>query len=72
MSAVRDCLLNIYWMPFLHSQPEDAPCRGDREDQLTTRNEGIALLIFSTIEKGEWSVPRPGRLSPGERTHGTD
>ena len=20
-----------YWRPFLHSQPEDAPCRGDRD-----------------------------------------
>jgi len=36
-SAVRDCLFNIFaaihhnWRPFLHPQPEDAPCRGDRD-----------------------------------------
>jgi hypothetical protein len=40
LSAVRDCLFNIFaathhnWRPFLHPRPEDAPCRGDR-DQLT-------------------------------------
>ena len=33
LSAVRDCLFNIFaatlhnWRPFLHPQPEDAPCR---------------------------------------------
>jgi hypothetical protein len=37
LSAIRDCLLNIFaaalhiCMPFLHQQPEDAPCRGDRD-----------------------------------------
>jgi hypothetical protein len=36
LSAVRDCLLNVFAAtlhirgPFLHPQPEDAPCRGDR------------------------------------------
>jgi hypothetical protein len=35
LSAVRDSLFNIFaatlhiWRPFLHPQPEDAPCRGD-------------------------------------------
>jgi hypothetical protein len=70
LSAVRD-LFNIYCRPFLHPQLEDAPCRGDRH-QLTTGNEGTAPLIFSTLGKGEWPAPRPGRLTPGERTHGTD
>ena len=71
LSAVRDCLLNIYWWPFLHPKPEGAPCRGDR-DPLTTGYSGKALQIFSTLDKGEWLAPRPGRLTPGERTHGTD
>jgi hypothetical protein len=37
LSAVRDCLFNIFaatihmHRPFLHPQPEDAPCRGDRD-----------------------------------------
>jgi hypothetical protein len=36
-SFVRDCLFNIFaanlhsWRPFLHPQPEDAPCCGDRD-----------------------------------------
>jgi hypothetical protein len=37
LSAVRDCLLNVFAAtlhirrPFLRSQPEDAPCLGDRD-----------------------------------------
>ena len=37
LSAVRNCLLNIFsvtlhmWSPFLHPQPEDASCHGDRD-----------------------------------------
>jgi hypothetical protein len=37
LSAVRDCLFNVFaatlhiCRPFLHPQPEDAPCRGDRD-----------------------------------------
>jgi hypothetical protein len=40
-SAVRDCLFNVFsatlrnWRPFLHPQPEDAPCRGDRDPHHT-------------------------------------
>jgi hypothetical protein len=37
LSAVRDCLFNVFaatlhirW-PFLYPQPEDVPCRGDRD-----------------------------------------
>jgi hypothetical protein len=35
--AVRDWLFDVFagtlhnWRPFLHPQPEDAPCRGDRD-----------------------------------------
>ena len=41
LSAVRDCLFNILaaalhiWRPLLHPQPEDAPCRGDRDPLIT-------------------------------------
>jgi hypothetical protein len=41
LSAVRYCLFNIlaailhFCKPFLHSQPEDAPCRGDRDPLIT-------------------------------------
>jgi hypothetical protein len=37
LSAVRDCLFNIFaatlhnWRPFLHPQGKDVPCRGDRD-----------------------------------------
>jgi hypothetical protein len=37
LSSVRGCLFNVLaailhiWRPFLHSQTEDAPCRGDRD-----------------------------------------
>jgi hypothetical protein len=37
LSAVRDCLFNVFaatlhnWRSSLHAQPEDAPCRGDRD-----------------------------------------
>jgi hypothetical protein len=41
LSAVRDCLFKIFaaalliWRPFLNPQPEDAPCRGDRDPLIT-------------------------------------
>jgi len=41
LSAVRNCLFNIFavtlhfWRPFLHPQPEGAPCRGDRDPLIT-------------------------------------
>jgi hypothetical protein len=37
LSAVRECLFNVFAAtlhirrPFLHLQPEDAPCHGDRD-----------------------------------------
>ena len=43
LSAVRDCLFNIFsatlhiWRPFLHPQPEDASCRGDRDPPCHSR-----------------------------------
>jgi hypothetical protein len=41
LSAVHDCLFNVFaatlhnWRPFLQPQPEDAPCRGDRDPHNT-------------------------------------
>jgi hypothetical protein len=39
LSAVHDSLFNIfaatpYWRPFLHPQPEEASCRGDRDPRI--------------------------------------
>jgi hypothetical protein len=39
LSAVRDCIFaaNLHIRrPFLHPQPEDAPCRGDRDPLMVT------------------------------------
>jgi hypothetical protein len=49
LSAVRDCLFNVFAAtlhirrPFLHPQPEDAPCHGDR-DQLIIGFRHIMLF----------------------------
>jgi hypothetical protein len=49
LSAVRDCLFNIFaatlhiWRPFLHPQPEDAPCRGDRDPLVTVTGTHLSL-----------------------------
>jgi hypothetical protein len=46
LSAVRDCLFNVFAATlhirrsFLHPQPEDAPCRGDRDPL-------IMILVYS-------------------------
>jgi hypothetical protein len=40
LSAVRDCLFNVFaatlriCRPFLHLQPEDVPCCGDRDRRI--------------------------------------
>jgi len=31
LSAVRDCLFNIFWRSLLYPQPEDSACRSDRD-----------------------------------------
>ena len=36
-----------YWRPFLHPQPEDAPCRGDREPVIT----GILPLSYFMLKQ---------------------
>jgi hypothetical protein len=45
LSAVCDCLFNVFAAtlhirrPFLHPQPEDAPCRGDRDPIIMGKKE---------------------------------
>ena len=54
LSVVRDCLFKIFaatlhiWRPFLHPQPEDAPCRGDR-DPLITEFVAPKIGIFFSL-----------------------
>jgi hypothetical protein len=56
LSAVRNCLFNIFastlqiWRPFLHQQPEDAPCHGDRDPFITEWD--IFSHIFTSTQ---WS-----------------
>jgi hypothetical protein len=51
--AVHDCLFNVLaatlhnWRPFLHPQPEDAPCRGER-DPLKT--ESIYIITMNPLK----------------------
>ena len=42
---IRSCL--PYRKPFLHPQPEDAPCRGDRDPLIT-------VIIRTTFRKESW------------------
>jgi hypothetical protein len=51
LSAVRHCLFNILaailhiWRPFLHPQPEDAPCRGDRDPLITVTGTHLSRSV---------------------------
>jgi hypothetical protein len=55
LSAVRNCLFNVFAAilhirrPFLHLQPEDAPCRGDRDplivgDNASTTTKSVQII----------------------------
>ena len=50
LSAVRDCIfaaaLHIR-RPFLHPQPEDAPCRGDRDTLIMVICEVTDFIFLS-------------------------
>jgi hypothetical protein len=44
LSDARHCLFNIrsyppYWRPFLHMQPEDMPCHGDRNPRIMSAHK---------------------------------
>jgi len=51
LSTACDCLFNMFaaifhiWRPFLHSQPEDMPCCGDRDPLIN-----IYMHIISSIQ----------------------
>jgi hypothetical protein len=51
LSAVRDYLFNIfaatlqYWKPFLHPQPENEPCRGDRDTLIRLRTLDLVMTL---------------------------
>src|SRR5215510_7811592 len=47
-----------YWRPFLHPQPEDAPCRGDRDPHSWSLVELCMLNVY-----GMWD-PSKGKAIP--------
>jgi len=66
VSAVRDCVFNIFaatvhtWRPFLHPLPGDAPCCGDRDPfiMVVMKNDNDSSLEASA--SGSWSLRSPG------------
>jgi hypothetical protein len=68
LSAVRDCLFNIFaatlhiWRPFLHPQPEDAPCHGDRDPLIRTQNAYEIIIIIIIIMR--WIRIKQAVLKP--------
>jgi hypothetical protein len=56
LPAVPDCLFNVFaatlhnWRKFLHPQPEDAPCRGDRDPLNTASPHNIIHHRHSLLE----------------------
>jgi hypothetical protein len=66
LSAVRDCLFNVFaatlhiHRPFLHPQPEDAPCRRDRDTLIIQHGEKLfswppypnRLWVTSSLSSG--------------------
>jgi len=51
LMAVHDCIFSICWKPFLHPQPEDPPCYGDRDTLITGYmyfiNKSMLFLIIA-------------------------
>ena len=56
LSTVGDCLFNIfasypsYWRPFLHPQPEDAPCRCDRDPLIRLHTPRFAVSVINLLQ----------------------
>jgi hypothetical protein len=69
LSAVRDCLFNTYapslhiWRPFLHPQPKDAPCHGDRDPLITVPccGDGDPLITVPCCGDGDPLITVPCR-----------
>jgi hypothetical protein len=64
LSAVRDCLFNIFAVtlhirrPLLHPQPEDVPCRGDKDPLITATGIHLSILCFFPHTKHQNSFPQ--------------
>ena len=68
LSDVRNCAFSIFvsilhlCRPFLHSQPEDAPCRGDRDPLITIygptyHGDRGPLITVTGIHLSRWQGP---------------
>ena len=53
-----------YWRPFLHPQPEDAPCRGDRNPLPTEKKNCELHEISNIIGNFPHSTMAIARLAP--------
>ena len=45
-----------HWRPFLNPQPEDAPCRGDRDPLITWYKIKITIIHFNSLLLRLWCV----------------
>ena len=61
LSAVRDCLFNTFAAalyirkPFLHPQPEDAPCRDDKDPLITVTGTHLSrTYLLCTYKIGNY------------------
>jgi len=56
LSSVRDYIFNIFaatlhiWRPFLHSQPEEAPCHNDRDPLIWVLHAYIIATAFVGVK----------------------
>jgi hypothetical protein len=65
-SAVRDCIFaaTLYIRrPFLHPQPEDAPCRGDRDPLIMEWRSTPANLPSGRIPGTHWTAGSVGPIA---------
>ena len=47
-----------YWRPFLHPQPEDAPCRGDRDPHFNYIENAMSRISVTEISEVILPLPR--------------
>ena len=56
-----------YWRPFLHPQPKDAPCRGDKEPLITA----VAVILILTKMEMLWTAQLPNTTVSGSSLYWT-
>jgi hypothetical protein len=56
LTAVRNCLFSIF-IDTLHPQPEDAPCRGDRDLRINPTVHTLEAGFYECSEATKWVYP---------------